>query len=389
MRQLILNGIRVIDFSWVMAGPMATKTLGAMGAEIVKIESSKRPEFADRAGWFSVINNNKKSCTINIRSEEGQEAIRQLVAQSDVVVENFSARVLKKYGLTYDDLKAIKPDLIFVSASGVGRTGPQADYLAYGTLLQSYSGRVNLVGTPNKHLEAMGINPAWTDPITAFWEVFAILAALHHRDRTGAGSFIDLSMLESTVALLPETLLRTALGAPKMPTGGDMEPGSAPSGCYRCAGADEWLAISVRRDDEWQALCGQMKRLDLMADPANADAAGRWENRDRLNGAVSEWCRSLEAKELEGKLQAAGVPASRSRTIRHIVADPHLRERGIHRELPGGQKTITLSWMDQEKWRGTFAPTPALGADNDYVFGQLLGIDKAQRDKMVEEGVIE
>ncbi|AZQ68334.1 CoA transferase [Silicimonas algicola] len=389
MEPLVLKGLRVIDFSWVMAGPMATKMLGALGAEIIKIESTTRPEFASRGGWFSVINNNKKSCTINIRTEEGQNAIRQLVAQSDVVVENFSSRVLKKYGLTFDDLKIINPRLIYVSASGVGRTGPQADYLAYGTLLQSYSGRVNLVGTPNRYLEAMGISPAWTDPITAFWEVFAILGALQHRRRTGTGSYIDLSMLESTVALLPETLLRTALGGPMMPAGGDAEIGSAPSGCYRCRGDDSWIAISVRSDDEWHALCGRMGRVDLVGEAANSDAARRWRNRASLNSAVAQWTLTQDTRKIERELQSVGVPASRSRSINDLLVDQHLKQRAVFTSLPGGQRTIALPWADRDMWRGNLTPSPELGGDNDYVFGELLGYDREERERLVEEGVIQ
>src|SRR5919108_4426851 len=163
MRKLPLAGIRVIDLSWVMAGPMATKMLGAMGAEIIKIESTVRPEFAFRERWFSVINNNKRSCTLDITTAEGQDIVRRITATSDVVVENFSARVLRKNSLAYDDLIKVKPDLIFVSASGLGRTGPESDMLAYGSLLQAYSGRVGMIGHMNSGLEAMGVMPAWTD----------------------------------------------------------------------------------------------------------------------------------------------------------------------------------------------------------------------------------
>jgi len=212
MTQHALDGVRVIDFSWVWAGPLATKTIGAMGAEIIKVESATRPEYTNRIGWFRVINNNKRSCSINLGKPEGQALARHLVSIGDVVVENFSAGVLPKLGLGYDDLRRIRPDLVFVSASGVGRSGPQRDALAYGTLLQAYSGRAGMIGTINSHMEAMGIQPAWTDPVTALWETLAILSALAHRRRTGQGALVDLSMLESTVALLPEVLLRQGLG---------------------------------------------------------------------------------------------------------------------------------------------------------------------------------
>ena len=140
---------------------------------------------------------------------------------SDIVVENFSARVLQSYRLGYEDLRKVKPELIYVSASGVGRSGPQRDALAYGTLLQAYSGRAGLIGQPNERIEAMGILPIWTDPVTALWETFAILSAVHHRRRTGRGSYVDLSMLEATVALLPESLMRLSMGIGGQAPGGD------------------------------------------------------------------------------------------------------------------------------------------------------------------------
>jgi len=154
-----LSGIRVVDFSWVVAGPMATKMLGAMGAEVIKIESYSRPEHKARSTLFRILNGNKLSCTIDIRSEIGQAALRRLVRKSDIVVENFSSRVLKSYSLSYEDLRKARPDLIYVSASGVGRTGPQGPALAYGSLLQAYSGRAGLIGKPNDQIEAMGILP--------------------------------------------------------------------------------------------------------------------------------------------------------------------------------------------------------------------------------------
>jgi benzylsuccinate CoA-transferase BbsF subunit len=185
---------------------------------------------------FAIMNNTKRSCTINITEPAGQDLAHRLVAISDVVVENFSAGVLEKYRLGYEHLRAVRADLIYVSASGVGRTGPQRDVLAYGTLLQAYSGRTGMIGEPNPHLEAMGVLPAWTDPMTAMWETLAILAAIHNRRRTGQGAYVDLSMLESTVALLPEALLRHAVGVDGESPGGNREPGASPSGCFPATG---------------------------------------------------------------------------------------------------------------------------------------------------------
>jgi crotonobetainyl-CoA:carnitine CoA-transferase CaiB-like acyl-CoA transferase len=387
MRNLSLEGVRIVDFTWVMAGPMATKMLGAMGAEIIKIESSKRPEFVQRDGMFAVINRNKRSCTVDFTSAEGQQVVRDLVAQSDIVVENFSGGVLGKYGLSYDDLRKVKPDLIFVSASGLGRTGPQRDALAYGSLLQGYSGRVSMIGQLNPALEAMGILPAWTDPITALWEVFAILAALPNRAQTGEGAYVDMSMLEGTVALLPRALLRAALeqaGVAAL----DGDTGAAPSGCFRCAGNDEWLAISVRTDSEWASLAATMHRPDLAGDEAFADAPGRLRSKAFLDEQVASWLDSKAAMRAESLLRAAGIPAARSRDIGELVEDEHLRQRGVFRNTGAEMEMGPLPWLAGKEWRGRSSPTPAIGADNAYVFGEILGVSESRQRELQAAGVI-
>jgi len=374
-RHAPLAGIRVVDFSWVVAGPMATKMLGALGAEIIKIESSQRAEFAFRGGWFAGINNNKRSCTVDITTPDGQALIRDLVAQSDVVVENFSSRVLRKNNLAYEDLKAVRKDIVYVSASGLGREGPERDLLAYGSLLQNYSGRVGLIGRANPQLEAMGVMPAWTDPVTSLWESFAILAALRHRAATGEGAFIDLSMLEATVALLPDALLHAGLGR-KPPRDGSREDLSAPiSGLFRCAGADEWLAVSVP-DATALAALGVALGLGQGAQP------------DAARAALASWCRARHPLAAEAALRAEGVPAARSRGIFDLVQDEHLKARGIYRQLPNGAWSIALPWMDADGFRGALSPVPALGGDNDYVFGDLLGLDRPRRAALQDSGAI-
>lgn len=385
---LPLTGVRVVDFSWVMAGPMATKMLGAMGAEIIKIESTTRPEFSFREAWFAVINNNKKSCTLDITTPDAQAMLHDLVATSDVVVENFSSRVLAKNNLAYQHLAKIKPDIIFVSASGLGRTGPERDLLAYGSLLQAYSGRVSMMGRMNPELEVMGVMPAWTDPVTALWETMAILAALRHRRQTGEGCYIDLSMLEATVALLPDAILRAGLGQPQRDKTDRGELGATPSGCFRCAGADDWLALSIRTDQHWHALCGAIRQDTLARRADLATAAGRHAASAELSQAVAAWCGSISAADAEILLQSHRVPAARVRGIHDLVRDPHLGDRGAFRQLNDGSWTTTLPWMADTDWRGAYRPTPRLGADTSYVLGDILGLSAEQQARLKSSGVI-
>jgi len=386
--RLPLAGVRVVDFSWVVAGPMCTKMLGALGAEIIKIESTKRAEFSYRGGWFAVVNNNKRSCTVDITTAEGQALIHRLVAESDVVVENFSSRVLRGNNLGYDALSQVKPDIVYVSASGLGREGPERDLLAYGSLLQAYSGRVGLVGKANPKLEAMGIMPAWTDPVTSLWESFAIMAALRHRAATGRGAHLDLSMLESTVALLPDAVLHAALGHAVPRNGSDGDLSAAPSGLFRCAGEDDWLAIAVRDDDDWQRLCAVLGRADWAGATSLATMEGRIGAAAELRDGIAAWCLVRRGEAAEALLRARAIPAAGSRGIHDLVHDAHLTARRLFRRVDGGAWSIALPWTDAEGWRGLLAPLPGLGAHNDYVFGDLLGLPASRRAALAEAGAI-
>jgi benzylsuccinate CoA-transferase BbsF subunit len=392
--KLPLQGLRVVDFSWVVAGPMATKMLAAMGAEVIKIESMQRPEFKKRKGYFQLLNGGKRSCTVNIAHPDGQALLHRLVQKSDVVVENFSSQVLGKYKLSEADFRTLKPDLIYCSASGVGRTGPQKDVLAYGTLLQGYSGRSALIGEINASLEGMGIVPAWTDPVTTMWEVVAILAALHHRNRTGEGAYLDVSMLEATVSLLPESLARFSLTGENVGPTSTREGGCSPCGVFRGANgessemADAWLSISVSTDKQWQALCAVMDRADLALDPLHTSSAGRLTCIDKLNAVVADWISLTGTHIAATRLQLAGIPASASRNLMELLSDEHLLMRGVFPLTPQGSRGIALPWKDENGWRGQAGSVPQLGEHNDYVFGELLGLDRSQIEELIGSGAI-
>ena len=392
--KLPLKGIRVVDFSWVVAGPMATKMLAAMGAEVIKIESMQRPEFKKRKGYFQLLNGGKRSCTVNISHPEGQALLHRLVQKSDVVVENFSSQVLGKYQLSEADFRPLKPDLIYCSASGVGRTGPQKDVLAYGTLLQGYSGRSALIGEINAALEGMGIVPAWTDPVTTMWEVAAILAALHHRNRTGEGAFLDVSMLEATVSLLPESLARYSLTGENVGPTRAHEGGCSPCGVFRGGNgesaemADAWMSISVSTEKHWQALCVAMDRTDLALDPMHMSTAGRLTCLDKLNAIVADWIARTGTNNAVARLQSAGIPASASRNLMELLSDEHLLTRGVFPNTPHGSRGIALPWQDETGWRGQVGSVPQLGEHNDYVFGELLGLNRSRIQELIDSGAI-
>ena len=250
-----LAGVRVVDFSWVMAGPMATKMLGALGAEVIKIESSLRPEFAFREAWFAVINNNKKSCTLDITKPEAQACIRDIVATSDVVVENFSARVLAKNNVAYEDLVRIKPDIIFVSASGLGREGPERDMLAYGSLLQAYSGRVGpdrpRQPGARRHGRHAGLDRSGYRAVGDAGDPGGAAAPCRDRRRVFHRSL----HARGNGRAAARCLLHAGLGRQPASAGASTSSARRRPVCFRCHGEDDWLALSVRDDAEWAALC--------------------------------------------------------------------------------------------------------------------------------------
>jgi benzylsuccinate CoA-transferase BbsF subunit len=393
MYQNALEGVRVVDFSWVVAGPFCTKLLGLMGADVIKIESATKPQYKNRGSWFSVLNNSKKSCTINLSKDEGRALVKRLVAVSDVVVENFSTGVMDRLGLGYDALRSINANIIYVSSSGVGRTGPGKNYLAYGTLLQGLSGWTSLFSEPNPHMEGMGIVPSWTDPITGLWEALVIQAALLHRSRTGKGFSVDLSMLESTITVMGDVFLGVAATG-KLPIAG--RPSSyayaVPHGIYPCKGNDSWIAISVECQSEWEALC------KVLGDPSWCHAAGmltqedRQQNRDRLDRMLSEQTSQLPVEELFHRLQSAGVPAGPCHSFKALVEDPHMQSRGLYRQVPTsdgtGKMTTGLPWRDETAWKGKLSSSPALGEHNEYVFLELLGLSEQEYTNYQAAGII-
>ena len=385
-----LAGVRVTEFTWVIAGPMMTKYLALLGAEVIRVESQKRPEFRGRGGQFAVLNDNKKSCRLDLSQPRAQELARQLVRHSDVVVENFGTGVVDRLGLDYQALRAIKPDLVMLSCSGLGRTGPDRDKLAYGTLLQLMAGWSLIQGHPGT--EDVRVGGAWTDPLTAATGAFAILAALHHRRQSGEGQFIDLSMVEATLCGIPEALMDYSLNQRVPIRMGNRDPIAAPHGCYPCRGDDRWIAISVADDAEWQGLRRALGHPLWTREERFADSIRRKHHEDELDELLARWTSERTPEEAMSALQAAGVPAGPSMNVAELVDDPHLRDRGlfVETEAPLGGKHLTIGapWRIEPGLTPTYTPAPRLGQDDEYVFKTLLGLSDAEIAELVDSGVI-
>ncbi len=384
-----LAGVRVLDLSWIIAGPTATRFLAMMGAEVIKVGSARRTDPSSRGAPFQAYNQSKRYAALNMAKPQGLALAKRLLALSDVVVENFAAGVIERLGLSYDVVVAVKPDIIMVSSSGTGHSGPHQDYVAYGSLLQHYTGWNSISGYPDREPIKGGL---WADPWVGMELAMITVAALHHRAGTGEGQYIDLSMAEALSASIPEAILDYQMNGTVWPPQGNRDDRDAPHGVYHCAGDDRWIAIAVTDDAEWQALCGVLERPDLAADPRLAHAAGRLQHQDEVDAAITAWSRHRQDDEAMQRLQAAGVPAGPSRDIARVYQDPHLRRGGYltplqtsdgeTRALPG------LPW----RFAGLEAPpitaAPVLGQHNVYLYQELLGLSETEVARLIDEQII-
>ena len=359
-----LSGIRVLDFSWVIAGPTATRYLAAMGAEVIKIEAPGRGDPGRTSELHTVLGQAKRSVVLDLKKPEAIAVAQALAAKSDVLIENFATGVMERLGLRADVLQALNPDLIYVSASGLGRTGPEAHAVAYGTLLQCYAGFSGL----NRHPDVPPrIGFAWLDPMCGLMLAFAVAAALWRRQRAGEVTRIDFSMIEAMLWTMAEPLLATQLDAPPKPRG-NISDRYAPHNAYRCAGDDDWIAVAVHTDEEWRRLCELVPGL---APTAGLGLRERIERRAEIDDVLAAWLQLQAGKDAAERLLRAGIPAAPLVTSRDLVASDHLRQRGFWEPHDGGVLP-GLPW--HTSFGRIFGTAPALGADTEAVLREMLDL---------------
>lgn len=389
MNQLPLQGIRVLDLSWIIAGPTATRLLASMGAEVIKMGSARRPDPSTRGPAFQAYNQSKLYASLNLSKPEGRELVKRLLAISDVVIENFAAGVIERLGFGYDVVRAARPDIIMVASSGTGHFGPHTDYVAYGSLLQHYTGWNSISGHPNRAPVTGGL---WADPWVGMELAMVTVASLNNRALTGEGQYVDFSMAEALSACLPEAVLDYQMNDRVKEPMGNRDDWYAPHGVYHCFGSDRWVAIAVTNGSEWAALCGLIGRSDLTSNLKYATAEGRRQFQDELCTAITEWTMQHEDIEAMRLLQQAGVPAGPSQDILRVFQEPQLSEAGYfnrvktrdgeERDLPG------LPWRFEDTQAPILTEAPVLGEHNDYIYGELLGLSQGVVARMVEEQII-
>jgi crotonobetainyl-CoA:carnitine CoA-transferase CaiB-like acyl-CoA transferase len=363
-----LSGVRVLDFSWVIAGPTTTRHLAAMGAEIIKVEAPGRGDPGRGSELHSVLGQAKKSIVLDLKNPRAVEVAQALAAKSDVLIENFATGVMERLGLGADALKAANPDLIYVSASGLGRTGPEAQAVAYGTLLQCYAGFAGL----NRHPEIPPrVGFAWLDPMCGLMLAFGVAAAIWQRRRTGRVARIDFSMIEAMLWTMAEPLLATQLGAPPRPVG-NRSSRYVPHDAYRCLGEDDWIAIVARDDEEWRKLCGIVPGFAAMAELGFAE---RIERRAAIDGALADWVGARASEDAAGALLRAGIPAAALASSVDSVNSEHLRARGFW-DSHGAGLLPGLPWL--ASFGRNSGPAPELGADTEPGLKEVLGLSAAE-----------
>jgi crotonobetainyl-CoA:carnitine CoA-transferase CaiB-like acyl-CoA transferase len=397
-----LAGIRVADFTWVWAGPFCTLQLAHLGAEVIRVESSSRtcvtrllPPWPDgqpgvnRSGYFNQYNQGKRSVSLDLKDPQAMEVARDLIRSSDIVVENFAAGVFERMGLGYDACRALKSDVIVISMSGYGATGPESEYVSYGPAQVPLSGLSSVTGY--RGWRPMHIGISYGDPTAGLQGAVAVLSALIHRRRTGEGQFIDLSQWESTMALLPEALLAQSMTGSTPERDGNHDTAWAPHAVYRCAGDDRWVSIVATTDEEWQRLANVVDPA-LARDPRFASAALRKRNEDALDTAIGAWSATRTADDVRDTLQAAGIGAFPVMTAKDLHDDAHLGSRRYFVDLPhpevGTRRHMGIPYKLHRTPLAVWRAAPCLGQDTDYVLREVLGYDDARIGALRDAGAL-
>lgn len=407
---LPLNGVRVLDLTWVVSGPIATRIMADLGAEVIKFEGRTRgeqtrnmtfnPRVMSTQGFFVYLNRNKLGASLNMAMPDGRELFARLVKVSDVVICNFSAHVMERWGFDYAGLSAINPGIVYVSMPGFGHTGRHQDYRSNGPTIQALSGQTFACGLPD--MPSAGWGYSYMDHTAGYYGAAAVLQALYYRDRTGEGQFIDLAQFECACTLLGTSILDYTVNGRRsrragMPAGNrSTHPAGAPHGVYRCAGEDRWCAITVFTDDEWRRFRNALGDPDWTCDERFETLSGRLANQDELDRRVEAWTRERSQGEVMQTLQEAGVAAGMVQDPRQRAdEDPQLRARDHivwvatpdvedMEQVRVDSLPMTIPALPHDAYR----IAPSVGQDNDYVFGEILGMSREEIDDLLARGIL-
>jgi len=381
--QLILHNVRILDFTWVLAGPYATRLLADFGAEVIKVQPllSSETDDAFSRGYYDTWNRNKLGVTLDLNKPEGIAIAKKLIALSDAVVENFTPRVMANWGLDYKNVRKISPDIIMVRLSLMGHKGPWRNFSGYGPSVHAFSGMTGLTSFPGG--PPLGPGFSYADHVAGLYASMSLLGALEERRRTGRGRHIDISEVG-----VMRGLLEDSLNGQKLEPAGNSSQVAAPHGVYPCRD-NRWYAIAVFTDDEW---CGFKHAL---GDPAWAEGKkfsglpGRIENKVELDRLVGDWTRRHTAGEVISKLRQNGVPAGIVQDAAGLAVDPQLKARGFFVSRPELGRFVDATPIKLSETPSRYnRPAPPPGRDNDFVYGELLGLSRAELARLKKNHVI-
>jgi formyl-CoA transferase len=382
-----LSDLRVIEMGVLLAGPFCGQLLGDFGAEVIKVEQPGvgdpmrewgREKPHGQSLWWPVLARNKKSVTANLRDERGQDLVRRLVAETDVLVENFRPGTLERWGLGYDELSAINPGLIMVRVTGYGQTGPYAPRAGYGSIGEAMGGLRYVVGAPDRPPSRVGISIG--DSLAGTYAAYGALAAIHARERTGRGQVVDSAIYEAVLAMMESLVSEYTVAGYTRERTGSILPNVAPSNVYPTAGGDQIL-IGANQDTVFVRLAEVMGQPELADDPRYATHSARGEHQDELDGLIADWTARHDADQLLADLEAHGVPAGRIFRAADMLDDPHFAARETIVSVPHRRfddlrmQNVAPRLSDTPgavRWAG-----PELGEHNDEIYSELLGLDEA------------
>jgi crotonobetainyl-CoA:carnitine CoA-transferase CaiB-like acyl-CoA transferase len=413
MPRLPLEGIRIIDSSYVFAMPYAAGLLADLGAEVIKIEGPGRLDITrdgpfsgvpadnrpgddpwNRTASFNLINRGKKSLLLDLSREEGREVLKDLIRVSDIFMENFTPRVMRRWGLDYPGMKQLKPDIIMVSNTGYGHgPGPYSQYPAQASTQEATHGLAHITGYRGDMPSKAG--QSYVDFLASWACVMGIALALRYRRRFGKGLWLDVSMYQMGCYTTSEYILDWLANGRLGERLGNRHPWYAPQGCYACAGDDQWCVISVRDDEEWAALCRVMGRPELVQDARFATNRGRIEHHDLIDASIAQWTRNFGKFEVMERLQEAGVPAGAVFDARDTNLNKHYWARGFlemvqfPEERQMGKRVIMgRPWRLSKTPISVNGPGPVLGQHNRDVLQGILGYSEARYNALEQAGII-
>lgn len=411
-----LEGYRIIDMTEVWAGPMGTSLLGDLGAEVIRIESYPRASMTrpvqlatmnpqqraaipgdpsrpwDLSTTYHLANRNKLGVALNVRHPRGRRLFERLISMSDAFVIGYSAGTIKRMGLDYESLRALKPDLVMVSMPGWGERGPYQGYATLGSGLDAFSGHMHLRGYPDSDPTTTPAGVFHSDATGGLILAFAIMTALHYRESSGKGQFIDLSQAEVLMTHLARPILDWSMNQRVMPPQGNSDPAACPHGAFPCKEEGSWVVIAARTDEQWRALVKAMGEPSWAEDPSLQTLLGRLEQKERVERGVAEWTRTRQQEEATAWLRAAGVPAGPVYDTPSLLNDRHLRERRffVTSDHPPANpyERADVIWRMSGTPSASRIPTNNLGEHNREVFCGLLGLGDAEFEELMAESVI-